>query len=76
MSEGVLEDVAGVDEPDELQVLPVRRARLEVEDRHAVAALREALRIERLGGAEAIEREAAHGGVAAGEEPLAGRQLA
>ena len=41
----------------------------------AVAALREALRIERLLGAEAIEREAAHGGVAAGEEPLARRQI-
>src|SRR6187402_1913698 len=61
----VLEDVAGVEEPHELQVLPVRRARFEIEDRHAVAALREALRIERLLGAEPIEGEAAHGGVAA-----------
>ena len=75
MSLGVLEHVAGVEEPHELQVLPVRRARLEIEDRHAVAALREALRIERLLGAEAIEREAAHGGVAAGEEALARRQI-
>ena len=72
---GVLEDVAGIEEPHELQVLPVRRARFEIEDRHAVAALRESLRIERLVGAEAIEREAAHGGVAAGEEALARRQI-
>src|SRR6185503_8507788 len=71
----MLEHVAGVEEPHELQVLPVRRARLEIEDRHAVAALREALRIERLLRAETIEGEAAHRGVAAAEEALARRQV-
>src|SRR5512143_1842550 len=48
---------------DSSQLRRVRRARLEIEDRHAVAALREALRIERFFGAEPIEREAAHRGV-------------
>ena len=69
------EDVAGVHEADQAEPLPVRRAELAVEHHATHYRPGEPLRIQRLDGAEPIEREPADRGIAAGEEALGGGQV-
>ena len=73
------EHVAGVDEADDAERRAHRRAQLGVEDHQPVAADRKPFVVERVAclaawRPDAIEREAADRGVAAGVEALALRQ--
>src|SRR5688500_15239810 len=71
---GAAVDVPGIDEPDRLEADDVD-PQLAVQDDEAVAADGKTGRADRLLVGEAIEREAAHRAVAAGEEALARRQV-
>ena len=77
--------VADVDEAHAAQPLPIGRPELGVQEHQTVATGREPLIAERVGGwiadwrvrarAQPIEHEPAHGRIAAGEEPLACRNV-
>src|SRR5688500_5967959 len=67
--------VAAVDKGDHPDVAAKRNARLGVQHDQPVAAPRKVVLIDRLRRTELIERETANGSIAAGEEPLAGREI-
>src|SRR5438128_2412224 len=57
------------------EIAQQRRAKLGVQHDQAMPALREAIRVDGVGPAQPIEREAAHGGVATRKKSLAGGQV-
>ena len=75
MSDTSPPDVAAIDERDRAEAAAKRNARLGVQHDQPVATRRKPVLVDRLRRAEPIEREPAHGRVAAGKETLARRQV-